>query len=160
MKLFNSKSTDTRTQVDESKQEFDSPWKKVIEIYFQNFVEFFFPQIYKLALPADLEQQIYQEVRNIEENLKMECVPRFMKFAKEEGLEEGIKQGIEQEREHSRQLVLESPKISLKIKFGEKASLFLPAIYQLKSPEELIAFQRKLEIAKSVEQLKKSLPQE
>jgi hypothetical protein len=102
-------------------------------------------------LPVALEQKIYQEVAICEEKLEMEYIPSFERIA----LKKGFKQGVEQEKDRSRQLLLESLKISLEIKFGKKALLLLPAMSKLKLHEDLIAFQRQLKTAKSIEELKK-----
>lgn len=101
-----------------------------------------------LTLPKVLERKICQEIANVEENLKMEYIPSWERIATEDK-EEGIALGIEQ----TRQFALESLKISLEIKFGDKGLLLLPTISQLKSPEELIAFQNKLKTAKGIEEL-------
>ena len=47
MQISNHQSTDRQSEGDEARQEFDSPWKKILELHFEDFVSFFFPIAHK-----------------------------------------------------------------------------------------------------------------
>jgi hypothetical protein len=57
--------------IDENPQtEFDSPWKQIIQLYFEDFMLFFFPQAYEqidwTKQPEFLDKELEQVVRDAE----------------------------------------------------------------------------------------------
>lgn len=81
----------------ESRDEFDSPWKDILEAYFQDFMQFFFPQIH-----ADidwsrgydfLDQELRQVVRDAE--LGKRLVDKLVKVWKRSGEETWVLAHIE-----------------------------------------------------------------
>jgi hypothetical protein len=56
--------------MNELRDQFDSPWKEILEIYFEDFVQFFFPQIHAeidWSRGYDfLDQELAQVVRDAE----------------------------------------------------------------------------------------------
>ncbi len=89
----------------EQQDEFDSPWKDILEVYFQDFMQFFFPQIH-----ADidwnrgydfLDQELRQVVRDAE--LGKRLVDKLVKVWKLSGEETWVLAHIEiQNQEESR----------------------------------------------------------
>ncbi len=54
----------------DSQTEFDTPWKEVLEIYFEDFILFFFPQAHQeidwTRNPEFLDKELQQVVRDAE----------------------------------------------------------------------------------------------
>jgi hypothetical protein len=50
--------------------EFDSPWKDILQLYFEDFIEFFFPQVHReidwTQTPEFLDKELQQVVRDAE----------------------------------------------------------------------------------------------
>jgi hypothetical protein len=50
--------------------EFDSPWKDILQLYFEDFIEFFFPQVHGeidwTQTPEFLDKELQQVVRDAE----------------------------------------------------------------------------------------------
>jgi len=81
----------------EPRDEFDSPWKDILEAYFQDFMQFFFPQVH-----ADidwsrgydfLDQELRQVVRDAE--LGKRLVDKLVKVWKRSGEETWVLAHIE-----------------------------------------------------------------
>jgi hypothetical protein len=89
----------------EQRDEFDSPWKDILEAYFQDFMQFFFPQIH-----ADvdwsrgydfLDQELRQVVRDAE--LGKRLVDKLVKVWKLSGEETWVLAHIEIQSQEERQ---------------------------------------------------------
>ena len=85
--------------------------------------------------------------KNVEDARKYvrEHILDGQRLARNDGLAQGV--------ELSKQIVLESLRISLGIRFGNRGLLLLPAVSEITFPEDIVAFQRKLKTAQSVEEL-------
>lgn len=130
--------------------DYDSPWKEVIELYFPDFMEFFFPLAYAeidwtrpyefldtelqlfrfidwiMVLPQELTSSFKTVVRSYEETNRMRYVTSIERLAKEEGIEEGILQ-------NSRESLIEV----LETRFGEVPSAIVEAINGIDEPSVL-----------------------
>lgn len=90
----------------EPRDEFDSPWKDILEVYFQDFIQFFFPHIHP---DIDwnrgydfLDQELRQVVRDAE--LGKRLVDKLVKVWKLGGEETWVLAHIEIVRRESRAL--------------------------------------------------------
>lgn len=90
----------------EPHDEFDSPWKEILEVYFQDFMQFFFPQIHDdidWSRGYDfLDQELQQVVRDAE--LGKRLTDKLVKVWKLSGEETWVLAHIEIVRRESRAL--------------------------------------------------------
>lgn len=103
-----------------------------------------------MNLPAALEQEFWQAVRNLEEERRMPYITSVERIA----IQKGIEQGIEQGREQMRQVLLESLELGLELKFGSEGLGIFPEISQIYNLEQLRAIQMGLRTAQTLEELR------
>jgi hypothetical protein len=84
----------------ELRDQFDSPWKEILEVYFEDFILFFFPQIHveiDWSRGYDfLDQELAQVVRDAE--LGMRLADKLVKVWKLNGEETWVLVHIEIQR--------------------------------------------------------------
>jgi hypothetical protein len=98
--------------------DYDSPWKEILDYYFAEFMDFFFPQAYNdidwlIQLPEELENEFWYEIEQYEGGKYMPYVTSVERIGIKKGFEQGIKQGIE---------------LGLELKFGSEGLLIMPEI--------------------------------
>ena len=92
-----------------------------------------------MSLPEELDQQFWQEVRNLEEERRMPYLTSVERI----GINKGIRQGL-----------LEGIELGLELKFGSEGSGLFPEISQIEDLEQLRAIQTGLKTAATVEELR------
>lgn len=79
--------------------DYDSPWKEILERYFEDFMRFFFPSIHssidwlKGYNFLDKELQLTDTIEQFEEEHKMQYVTSFERKWIQQGLQQGEQQG-------------------------------------------------------------------
>jgi len=99
-----------------------------------------------MSLPEELEQQFWQEVRNLEEEKRMPYITSVERI--------GIQKGIEQSLSQMRQVLLESIELGLELKFGSEGLGIFPEISQIEEVEQLRAIQAGLKTVQTVSELR------
>lgn len=95
-----------------------------------------------MSLPEELEQQFWQEVRNLEEDLRMPYITSVERIATEKGLQQGMRQGL-----------LEGIELDLELKFGSDGLSIFPEVSQIQDVEQLRAIHRGLKTANTLEEV-------
>ena len=100
-----------------------------------------------MSLPAELDQQFWQEVIHLEEERRMPYITSVERF--------GIEKGIQQSRQEMRQILLESIELGLELKFGSEGLNLLAEISVIEDVEQLRAIQAGLRTASTTEELRR-----
>jgi hypothetical protein len=105
-----------------------------------------------MRLPEELEQEFWQQVRELEEERRMPYITSVERI----GIQKGIEQGIEQSQQQMKQILLESIELGLDLKFGTEGLSLLPEISQIHDLEQLRVIQTALRTVNTVDELRQS----
>jgi len=81
-----------------SQDDYDSPWKEILENYYPEFIEFFFPKAYKdidwvMEIPKELSPIFEKKLERYEKEKKMYYITQLQRPSFERGQKEGEKRG-------------------------------------------------------------------
>jgi hypothetical protein len=103
-----------------------------------------------VTLPEELTEKFHEEVKKIEEVRKVAYITTAERIGIKKGFEQGMQQGMQQG-------LKEAIELGLKLKFGVEGLKLLPEIGKIKEIEHLRAIKEAIEIAETIEDIKKLL---
>jgi hypothetical protein len=101
-----------------------------------------------MDFPEDLENGVWQEIQNYEQEKNMPFIDIAERTGHKRGLQEGLSEGI-------RKGFLSGIEVSLKVKFGSAGLLLLPEIRQISDNEILEAVLQAIETANTPDDLRR-----
>ncbi|MBD2044022.1 cytosolic protein [Microcoleus sp. FACHB-672] len=99
-----------------------------------------------MNLPAQLEQDFWREVSQLQEERRMPYITSVERI--------GIEKGIEQSRQQMREILLESIALGLDLKFGSEGLIILPEISEIQEVEQLRAILNGLKTVNALSELR------
>ena len=108
-----------------------------------------------MSLPAELEQEFWQELQKIEEERRMPYITSVERIGIEKGRQEGRQEGREAGRESGiKEGLLKGIVLGLRLKFGAEGLELLPEISSIEDANLLEAILSGLETVQTVEELR------
>jgi len=124
-----------------------------------------------MSLPEEVEEEIWQEIREYEEVEQMAYITSVerigfkrgvqegnllgrqegRRLGREEGVQQGIQQGVQQ---GIREGLLAGIELGLELKFGSAGLFLLPEIYKIEDVDVLRAIHEGLKVVTTVEELR------
>lgn len=110
----------TATPSQDQTDDYDNPWKEMLEHAFPEFMVFYFPSAHartdwarghEFKMPAELEQNLWQEIERIEGETKMPYVTSVERRAIQQGLQQGKLEGLQQGKLEGLQQSLQQGKL-------------------------------------------------
>lgn len=101
-----------------------------------------------MRLPEEMEESFWAEIRQYEEDEKMEYITSVERIGIKKGIQQGIQQGILEG-------LLEGIELGLELKFGAKGMKLMPAIRKIKDTDRLKAIKEGVKVATEVSELEK-----
>ncbi|WP_052507317.1 hypothetical protein [Desulfonatronovibrio magnus] len=113
-----------------------------------------------IRLPDNLETQIFEDIRQIEEENKVQYVTSIERIAMEKGMQQGMQQGRQQSRQLGRQEeILEGIEDLMEVNFGENGLRLIPEISRIKSLERLSEIKKIIKDTKTIDEVKQKIVQ-
>jgi len=100
-----------------------------------------------MSLPEEVEEEIWQEIREYEEVEQMTYITSVERIGFKRGVQEGVQQGI-------RKGLLAGIELGLELKFGSAGLCLLPEIYKIEDVDVLRAIHEGLKTVTTVEELR------
>jgi len=116
-----------------------------------------------MSLPKEIEDEIWQEIREYEEVEQMTYITSVERIGFERGVQEGIQQGLQQGVQQGiqqglqrgiREGLLAGIELGLELKFGSAGLCLLPEIYKIEDVDVLRAIHEGLKMVTGVEELR------
>ena len=138
-------------------------WKKqfLLQLYRVGFKKETVYALYRfiewmMALPDELEEQLYYEIKEFEEGQPMSYITIAEKKGVQKGIKEGLQKGIKEGIQKGKIQGLQHAIITiLKVKFGEAGLAYADAIKTIEELDKLEDLLEKIEKVDTIEQLQK-----
>jgi hypothetical protein len=104
-----------------------------------------------LRLPEDLDDDLWQQVRQIEEERQMTYISSVERIGMRKGLEQGLQQGLQQGRVEG---MLDGLAVALEVKFGEAGRVVAGELAQVQELAVLLAVAERLRTATTVDEVR------
>jgi hypothetical protein len=109
-----------------------------------------------LRLPEEVEEMVWQEVREYEEETHKPYVTSVERIGFKKGIEQGLQQGMQQGMQQGiRQGLLAGIELGLKLKFDGEGLRILPEIYKIEDVDVLRAVHEGIEAVDTVDDLRR-----
>lgn len=122
---------------DTAYDDYDTPWKNVLERYLADFMALFFPHMqalyafidWLLRLPDELEEQVWEQIKQLEQEGRMSYITTAERKGRAEGRATGIVEGRATGIVEGRIAgLLDGIALALEIKFGPAGAALMPEL--------------------------------
>jgi flagellar biosynthesis/type III secretory pathway protein FliH len=104
-----------------------------------------------IKLPEELENEFWIEIKQYEEERRMQYVTSVERIGIKKGIEQGIEKGIEI---GMKQGILSGIEFGMELKFGSESLQFMPEISKIEDINVLKVIQTKIKTAKTLDEIK------